>query len=63
MKTTGGEEKNNQMALHPNEMWLIQKWREEYRFGELTIIIQDGLPVRIRKVEFGEAPKIKEEKI
>ena len=44
------------MKVHPHEEWLIKKWREKYRYGEITIIMQDGLPVRIKQSFAVEAP-------
>jgi hypothetical protein len=36
------------MELHPAEALLIQKIRAKYPFGELTIKLKDGLPLRIK---------------
>lgn len=47
---------NRKIKVHPNEEWLINKWREKYRYGEITIIMQDGLPVRIKQAITVEAP-------
>jgi ribosomal protein S3AE len=42
---------NKELAnLHPNEVALINKWRTKYRYSEITIIIQDGVPLRIKQV-------------
>jgi len=35
------------LILHPNEIHLIESIREDYRFGKITIIVQDGVPLRI----------------
>ena len=45
------------IKLHSNEVWLIKKWRNKYRFGEITITIQNGVPQRIKKVIFNEDPR------
>jgi len=37
------------MPLHPNEINLIRKIREDYNFGKITIVIQNGIPVRVEK--------------
>ena len=36
--------------LHPQEIELIKSIRNKWRFGEITIIARDGLPVRLRRV-------------
>ena len=38
------------LALHPNEMQLIQRLRKSLRFGEMTITMRDGLPVKITRI-------------
>lgn len=44
--------------LHPNEMYLIKSLRNKFRFGEVTIVMRDGLPMRWRRVtEFDEPPR------
>ena len=35
--------------LHDNEVMLIELIRTKYRFGEITIITRDGLPMDILK--------------
>lgn len=47
--------------LHKNELWLIKKWRNEYRYAKLTIIIQDGIPQRIEEGIAQQQPSDKEE--
>ena len=44
------------IEVHPNEEWLIKIWRKKYRYGEITVIMQDGLPVRIKQTISVEAP-------
>ena len=38
------------LELHRSEMQLIQNLRRKFRFGEVTIVVRDGLPVQIRRV-------------
>lgn len=41
--------------LHKNEMQMLRDMRARFRFGEVTIIMRDGLPVRWKRItEFGE---------
>jgi len=47
--------------LHPNEKWLISKWRNEYRFSKLTISIQNGIPQGIEEGITKERPSAKKE--
>ena len=43
------------MELHRNEMELIKNLRTKFKFGEITIIMRDGLPFRLRRItEFAE---------
>ena len=43
------------LELHPQELELIHNLRKRFRFGEVTIIMRDGLPYRLRKItEFAE---------
>ena len=42
--------------LHPYEFWAINKWRKEYRYGRITLIIQDGIPQRIESGIVQQAP-------
>ncbi len=50
-------DKMQSMELHEFEVCFINKMRGKYRFGELTIVVQDGLPIRIKKAEFRESLK------
>ena len=36
--------------LHPSEMKLLNQLRTRFKYGEVTIIIRDGLPFRLRRV-------------
>lgn len=38
------------LELHKNEMQLIHNLRNNWKFGEVTIIMRDGIPVRLRRV-------------
>ncbi len=38
------------IELHPQEMELIRNLRTRFRFGEVTIIMQDGVPLRLKRV-------------
>ena len=38
------------VPLHPNEMQLLKMLRSRFRYGDITIIMQDGLPVRIKRI-------------
>lgn len=41
--------------LHPQEMELIKNLRSKWRFGEVTLVMRDGLPYRLRRiVEFSD---------
>lgn len=37
------------MELRPQEAELIKRIREKYRYGEIVIKTQDGLPIKIIK--------------
>jgi len=41
--------KNEIIELHPNEVNLIKRMRQQYRFGEILVVVQDGIPQRIRR--------------
>jgi hypothetical protein len=43
--------------LHPFEVWLLRKIREDFRFGEITIVVQDGVPQRIKVAQYNLSPK------
>jgi len=46
------------IELHPNEIQLIRTLRDRFKFGEITIIMRDGLPVRLRRItEFEDLDK------
>lgn len=36
--------------LHPNEMRLLRMLRNKYKFGDITIIMQDGVPMGLRRI-------------
>ncbi len=41
--------------LHPYEMQLLRHLRTKFRYGEVTILMRDGLPFRLKRItEFGE---------
>ena len=40
--------------LHSNEIRLLTRIREDYNYGEVTITIQDGVPLRIKSGIVGE---------
>lgn len=42
--------------LHPYEMELIKSLRSKFKFGEITILMRDGLPARWRKVTEFDQP-------
>ena len=35
--------------LHPFEMELVKRLRK-YRYGEITIVMKDGLPMRFKRI-------------
>lgn len=39
------------IELHPKEISLILALRNKFRFGEVLIIMRDGVPQRLKKVE------------
>lgn len=39
------------IELHPNEIQLIKSLRKNWRYGEVTIIVRDGVPVRLKRIE------------
>jgi hypothetical protein len=46
------------IELHKNEMQLIRAIRNKFRFGEITIIVRDGLPVQLKRtIEFENLDK------
>lgn len=38
------------VSLHQQEVWLLKALRRKLRFGEVTILVRDGLPVRLKRV-------------
>ena len=48
---------NKIITVHPYEDWIINLWRKKYRYGEITLIIVDGLPIRLRKAIINETPQ------
>lgn len=36
--------------LHPREVALLRKLRHWYPYGEVTVLVQDGLPKKITRV-------------
>jgi Holliday junction resolvase-like predicted endonuclease len=43
------------LELHRNELQMLRDMRTRFKFGEITIIMRDGLPVRWKRItEFGE---------
>ena len=48
------EFENGIIELHPNEFKLILALRNKFRFGEVVIIMRDGVPQRLKKVEVFE---------
>lgn len=45
-------------VLHPLEIELIKRIREKYRFGEVTLILHEGLPRKIKAVTIFEDLKL-----
>jgi len=41
----------NLIELTENEKNLILKLRKEYRYGEIIIVMHDGIPQRLKKIE------------
>lgn len=39
------------IELHPKEIQLIKAIRNNWRFGEVTILVRDGLPYRLKRVQ------------
>lgn len=38
------------ITLHPTEMQLLKSLRDKWRFGEVVILMRDGLPYRLKRV-------------
>lgn len=51
------EEKKITMELNKNEAFIIRRWREKYRFGEITIKVHEGIPQGIEKVILKDYPQ------
>ena len=50
--------------LHPQELELIKAIRHRWRFGQMTIMVKDGLPFRLERViETIDLTRIKEKVI
>ena len=39
------------IELHPQEMQLIKALRNNWKFGEVTIIVRNGIPYRLKRVQ------------
>ena len=37
--------------LHPFELQLLKSIRHKWRFGEIRILVRDGIPYRLKRVE------------
>lgn len=49
----------NILELRPQEMELIHNLRTKFRHGEVTIIMRDGIPFRLRRItEFADLDKL-----
>ena len=43
------------LELHPSEVELLKNLRTRFKFGEVTIVMRDGVPQRLKRVtEFAE---------
>lgn len=51
------ENKKYDIQVNSFELWVINKWRKKYRFGEITIVISEGFPIRIRRAFCNETPQ------
>ena len=38
------------ITLHPNETELLHQLRTRFKFGEITIIMKDGIPFRLKRI-------------
>jgi hypothetical protein len=45
------DKKKNVLVLSKNEENLIVKLRKDYRYGEIIIVMHDGVPQRLKKIE------------
>lgn len=50
-------EKNEQLIIHPSWRWVILKCQRKHRFGEITLKIQDGVPICILSGIVREDPR------
>lgn len=39
------------IELHPQEIQLIKAIRKNWRYGEVTILVRDGIPYRLKRVQ------------
>ena len=37
------------LELHPSEVQLLSSLRKRFRFGEVLIVMRDGLPVQLKR--------------
>ena len=44
------------MELSPNEAWVVEKWRKQYRFGVIEVKMHEGEPVSLEKIRIKEYP-------
>jgi hypothetical protein len=49
--TTNSYDTDIIIELHPKEIQLIKAIRNNWRFGEVTILVRKGLPYRLRRVQ------------
>lgn len=43
------------IELRPEEVQLLKNLRHNFRFGEVTILMRDGIPVRLKRItEFAD---------
>ena len=49
MENRNQTKKTIQMELHPNEVELIRRIREQFRYGRIEVITKDGLPMAIER--------------
>jgi hypothetical protein len=53
--TTNSYDTDIIIELHPYEMQLIRQLRNNFRFGEIVILVREGLPYRLKRVtEFSD---------
>ena len=39
------------IELRPEEIQLINSIRNNWRFGEITILVRDGIPYRLKRIQ------------